>query len=270
MRPRRAPRASCSPTCPRAPIPRSRRRWPRARSPSFACSRRPPRRRGSQPPCRGRAGSCTSFRASGSPGRATTCRPTWRPRWRGGAGGRRGGGGERDRGRAGGRRGGRGGAPGARARPGGAGAVTANRLVGLYTRAIAIGGPLLLAAVLLADRRWTGQLLAVAAMAAATVLLRGHQVPLSKYSYLTQTGLVALAGSVLVGLPATALAVAVGVVAADWLWQRKMARAALTNMGREVIALVAAYGVYAATLRLSGETGAELGVELIPALFFLD
>ena len=146
--------------------------------------------------------------------------------------------------------------------------MTANRLVGLYSRAIAVGGPLLFAAVLLADRRWTGQLLAVAAMAAATVLLRGQQLPLSKYSYLTQTGLVALAGSLLVGLPATALAVAAGVVAADWLWQRKMVRAALTNMGREVIALVAAYGVYAGTLRLSGETGAELRVELIPALFF--
>ena len=40
-------------------------------------------------------------------------------------------------------------------------------------------------------------------------LLRGLQIPLSKYSYLTQTALVAIAGSLLVGLPATALALAV-------------------------------------------------------------
>ena len=40
-------------------------------------------------------------------------------------------------------------------------------------------------------------------MLGAAIALRGLQIPLSKYSYLTQTGLVALAGSLLVGLPAT-------------------------------------------------------------------
>jgi hypothetical protein len=42
----------------------------------------------------------------------------------------------------------------------------------------------------------------------AAVALRGLTVPLSKYSYLTQTGQVAPAGSLLVGLPATTLAIA--------------------------------------------------------------
>jgi len=146
--------------------------------------------------------------------------------------------------------------------------MTAQRLVTIYSRVLAIGGPLLLGATLIVDPRWTGQLLEIGAMAIAAFLLRGAQVPLSKYSYLNQMGLVALAGCLLVGLPATALAVALGVLGADWLWQRKMFRAALVNLGRELVALVGAYGVYAATLRLSDVAAPDLRVELIPALFF--
>src|SRR5438876_3219132 len=105
-------------------------------------------------------------------------------------------------------------------------------------------------------------------MTVATVMLRGAQVPLSKYSYLTQTGLVALAGCLLVGAPSTALAVAAGVLAADWLWQKKMFRAALVNLGREVVAVVGAYGIYAGALRVSDVTAPGLHVDLVPALFF--
>ncbi|PYO28758.1 MAG: hypothetical protein DMD73_04505, partial [Gemmatimonadetes bacterium] len=108
----------------------------------------------------------------------------------------------------------------------------------------------------------------IVVMTVAAFLLRGAQVPLSKYSYLTQTGLVALAGTLLVGAPATALAVAGGVLAADWLWQKKMFRAALVNLGREVVALVGAYGIYAGALRVSDVSSPGLHVELVPALFF--
>jgi len=146
--------------------------------------------------------------------------------------------------------------------------MTANRLVVVYSRALAIGGPLLLVAILSVDPRWTGQLLEIVVMTVAAFLLRGAQVPLSKYSYLTQTGLVALAGTLLVGAPATALAVAGGVLAADWLWQKKMFRAALVNLGREVVALVGAYGIYAGALRVSDVSSPGLHVELVPALFF--
>ncbi|HYK83416.1 MAG TPA: methyl-accepting chemotaxis protein [Gemmatimonadales bacterium] len=146
--------------------------------------------------------------------------------------------------------------------------MTANRLVTLYSRALSVAGPVVLVAVLIADPRWTGQWSAMLVMLAAALGLRGAQVPLSKYSYLTQTGLVALSGSLLVGLPATAVAVALGVLAADWLWHKKMFRAALVNLGREVIALVSAYGVYAAALRVAEVTPPGLHVELVPALFF--
>ena len=146
--------------------------------------------------------------------------------------------------------------------------MTANRLVTIYSQALAIGGPVVLGVALVADQRWTGQLFDMAGMLVAALMLRGAQVPLSKYSYLTQTSLVALAGSLLVGVPATAVSVAGGVLLADWLWQKKMFRAALVNLGREVIALMGAYGVYAGILRLSDVTAPGLRVELVPALFF--
>jgi len=146
--------------------------------------------------------------------------------------------------------------------------VTANRLVTLYSRGLAIGGPVVLLAVLSADPRWTHQLPATAVVIVAAILLRGLQIPLSKYSYLTQTGLVALTGSLLVGLPAAALAVAVGVIAADWLWHKKMFSAALVNLGREVVALVGAYGVYGLIVRAAG-VAPGLHVEmLLPLLLY--
>jgi len=146
--------------------------------------------------------------------------------------------------------------------------VTANRLVTWYSRGLAVGGPAVLLAVLSADPRWTSQLPATALMIAAAIALRGLQIPLSKYSYLTQTGLVALTGSLLVGLPATALAIAVSVIVADWLWHKKMFSAALVNLGREVLALVGAYGVYGLIVRAAG-VAPGLHVEmLLPLLLY--
>src|SRR5207249_940801 len=87
-----------------------------------------------------------------------------------------------------------------------------------------------------------------ASSARLPVAVRGLAVPLSKYSYLTQTALVGLTGSLLVGVPATALAIAGATTITDWIWQRKPLRVAWINLGREVITLVAAYGVYAAAL----------------------
>src|SRR5881398_1643719 len=105
-------------------------------------------------------------------------------------------------------------------------------------------------------------------MVTAAIALRGLQIPLSKYSYLTQTGLVGLTGSLLVGAPATALAIAVSVIVADWLWHKKMFSAALVNLGREVLALVGAYGVYGLIVRAAG-VAPGLHVEmLLPLLLY--
>ena len=94
--------------------------------------------------------------------------------------------------------------------------MTIQRFVVLYSQGLAYTGLVLLAAVLAADPRWLHQIPEIIVLLGACVALRGLHIPLSKYSYLTQTGLVALAGSLLVGLPATATAVAGGTLIVDW------------------------------------------------------
>ncbi len=126
--------------------------------------------------------------------------------------------------------------------------MTIQRFVVVYSWGLAYAGLVLLAAVLAADPRWLHQIPEIILLLGACIGLRGLHIPLSKYSYLTQTGLAALAGSLLVGLPAAAIAVAGGTVITDWTWHRKPLHAAWINLGREVIALVAAYGVYAFVL----------------------
>ncbi len=145
--------------------------------------------------------------------------------------------------------------------------MTAQRLVVWYSRALLYAGPALVVAVLVADPRWTGQLPELVVLTAGGIALRGLQIPLSKYSYLTQTGLVALAGSLVVGLPAATLAVAVSTMVTDWLWLRKAPWGAAVNAGREVVAAVASYGVYAGFARASNAPPG-LHVETIPGLFF--
>ena len=142
------------------------------------------------------------------------------------------------------------------------------RFVAVYSQALALVGTALLIAVLVGDHRWLGQIPEIVVLLGAAVALRGLSVPLSKYSYLTQTALVGLIGSLLVGVPAAALALSGAIVLTDWLWQRKPLRVAWINLGREVITLVAAYGVYAAALRwLDMPNGTPvLSIELLPAL----
>jgi methyl-accepting chemotaxis protein len=145
--------------------------------------------------------------------------------------------------------------------------VTTDRVIVLYSRFLTYAGPALILAVLFADPRWLGQIPEIVVLTTVGVLLRGLQIPLSKYSYLTQTGLVALVGSLVVGLPAAMVAVGVSTVVADTLWLRKAASAAVVNAGREVVTTIAAYGIFAAIVRASG-AGAGLHVDTLPALFF--
>jgi hypothetical protein len=95
-----------------------------------------------------------------------------------------------------------------------------SRFVGLYSQSLAWVGTALLITLLAVDPRWLGQIPEIFVLFGSAVALRGLSVPLSKYSYLTQTALVGLTGSLLVGVPATALAVAGATIVTDWLWQR--------------------------------------------------
>jgi methyl-accepting chemotaxis protein len=147
--------------------------------------------------------------------------------------------------------------------------MTAERLVGRYSTTLAVGGTVVLFAALVADPRWVAQPLAIVGLAALAAALRAVPVALGKYSYLHQTGVVGLVGALAGGLPATALALAGGVATADWLVGRKTGRATWVNLGREVIALTGAYGVYAWVLYRSGIAEPRLGMALIPAAFAL-
>jgi methyl-accepting chemotaxis protein len=146
--------------------------------------------------------------------------------------------------------------------------VNFQRFVLLYGRGIALFGILVLAATLVADPRWSHQWIELFVMFVACVVLRGQTVRLSKYSYLNQTAVVSLAGTLLVGLPATLLALAIGTLLTDWLWLRKALWAAVINLARETLALTAAYGIYSAILAISGVADPGLHVTTIPAAFF--
>ena len=134
-------------------------------------------------------------------------------------------------------------------------------MVDRYAQVLSAGGVLFTLAALATDTRWTGQPVATLVMVAAVVVLRAVPVRLSKYSYLTQTGVAALVGAATVGPAPVVLALWTGVFASDVLWLRKFPRAGLINAGREVLGFAVAYGYYAAVmalviiLRPSGLTG---------------
>jgi methyl-accepting chemotaxis protein/putative methionine-R-sulfoxide reductase with GAF domain len=135
----------------------------------------------------------------------------------------------------------------------------------VYGRALIYVGLALLGGVLVLGRFWRDAPLLTLSLGLATLVLRGFHVPLSKYSFLTQTSLVALAGGMLAGPAATAVGLAAGVWLCDWGWHRKPMVAAVVNVGREVIAFLAAYGLYAGVLALTHLRQTTISFEMLPA-----
>ncbi len=136
-----------------------------------------------------------------------------------------------------------------------------------YARVLSVGGGMLAVAALAVDRRWIDQPVAVLILFAGVVLLRAAPVRLSKYSYLTQSGVPALVGAMVIGPSPVVLALYLGVLASDVLWLRKLPRAGFINAGREVAGFVAAYGPYAAVHQLGGAP--PLSLEILPAAAIL-
>ncbi|HET7603729.1 MAG TPA: methyl-accepting chemotaxis protein [Gemmatimonadales bacterium] len=136
-----------------------------------------------------------------------------------------------------------------------------------YAFALQAGGLLVAGLALLLDARWMDQPVGVALLVAGTLAVRAAPIRLSKYSYLTQTSLAALAGAAILGPGPTVLALLLGVALSDVVLLRKELRSALVNTGRESIAFVAAFGLYALVQRLTNAPG--LGVDFLPAAFTL-
>jgi methyl-accepting chemotaxis protein len=141
------------------------------------------------------------------------------------------------------------------------------RLVDLYARVLTLGGAGVAIIYLVMDLGWLTQPIASLVMLFAVFALRASPVRLSKYSYLTQSGVAALVGALAVGPAPVVLALWLGVFASDVLWLRKLPRAGFINAGREVLAFAAAYGPYAAVLAFTGRP--QLSLDLLPAVTIL-
>jgi methyl-accepting chemotaxis protein len=125
--------------------------------------------------------------------------------------------------------------------------------LGAYARAVGTIGLALLVVSLAVDPRWTTQGLEMVLLLVVVVAFRAQQIPLTKYGALILLAIPALSGALLVGPPASALAMWLGIVVADGLLLRKGLQAAWINAGREVTALLSSYGVYAwAVVALNG------------------
>jgi methyl-accepting chemotaxis protein len=142
------------------------------------------------------------------------------------------------------------------------------RFLALYARVVASLGTVLLLVTLVIDLRWVGQLVGLAIVIVLAVSLRAFQIPLTKYSALNLLGMLAAGGAIIIGAPATALGLYLGVAVADWVLLRKPPAASAINGGREALALFGAYGFYAWITSLSGGTSG-LQADAIPAVALL-
>jgi methyl-accepting chemotaxis protein len=141
------------------------------------------------------------------------------------------------------------------------------RLMSGYATAIGIFGLLMLVAALAFDPRWLLQAWGIAVLFVLAGVLRAYQIPLTKYSALHLLGLAAVAGCLIIGAPATGVAVYFGVLVADFVILRKTAVVSWINAGRETLALFAAYGFYAVSAHATGTGGARtITAELLTAV----
>jgi methyl-accepting chemotaxis protein len=136
-------------------------------------------------------------------------------------------------------------------------------LVSRYAQVLGFGGLAVALAALAVDTRWVAQPVSTLILFASVVALRASPVRLSKYSYLTQSGVAAIVGGLTIGPSPVVLALWAGVFTSDVLWLRKLPRAGFINAGREVIGFTSAYGPYAAVLALTGRP--DLSLDLLPA-----
>jgi len=138
-----------------------------------------------------------------------------------------------------------------------------DRLVRRFAAVMACGGLAVVAAGAALDLRWLVNLPVPLVIAFSVVLLRSSPVRLSKFSYLTQTGVAALVGAAAAPASSVGIGLWLGIAVTDGLILRKTAWASAVNAGREVLGFAIAYGFYAATVQWIGLTSLQL--EFLPA-----
>jgi methyl-accepting chemotaxis protein len=138
-----------------------------------------------------------------------------------------------------------------------------------YARAVGTLGLGLLVAALALDTHWRGQWVAIAVLFAAIVFTRVQQIPLTKYGALNLLAIPACAGALIAGAPTSALALWLGLFVADAMILRKGVQIAWINAGREVVALIAAFGIFAWASVAAGAEQSKLSAETLPALSLL-
>ncbi|MEZ4586192.1 MAG: hypothetical protein R2909_07315, partial [Gemmatimonadales bacterium] len=141
------------------------------------------------------------------------------------------------------------------------------RIARLTSRTFELVGPAVVGATLIVDRRWLDEPVLALVVVVATALLRAAPIRLSKFSYLNQTGLVAIVAAVATPASVAVLGLWVGTFISDRLFLRKTVYATMVNAGREVLAFALAFGPYAATVRWIGLQ--HLSLEFLPALAVL-
>lgn len=137
----------------------------------------------------------------------------------------------------------------------------------LIIRLSALVGSLVLVVGAAADHRWVDHPLSILVMVIGATVFRMRGVSITKFTTLSALPVVATAGALAAGLPAAALALYVGILIGDLGYHRKPVDAAWINASREVLALYASYGLYAAVAtRTMATPSAELTAESLPAI----
>ncbi|MEO8624196.1 MAG: methyl-accepting chemotaxis protein, partial [bacterium] len=138
-----------------------------------------------------------------------------------------------------------------------------------YARVVGAIGFAVLVASLVVDPRWRAQPVAIGVLVVVVIFLRTQQIPLTKYGALNLLAMPALAGALVAGAPTSALSLWVGVAFADAVLLRKSWDNALINAGREVVALLAAFGIFAWGSVSMGTESTKLNADTLPALALL-
>ncbi|HVT38110.1 MAG TPA: methyl-accepting chemotaxis protein [Gemmatimonadaceae bacterium] len=137
----------------------------------------------------------------------------------------------------------------------------------LYARLVPLAGAAALVVAVLLQRGAPLRAVPLALMIALTVGLRRFQFTVTKYTTMNFLMVVATGGALIAGPETAGVALFLGLMASDWLLLRKGLRPAWINAGRDTLALLASYGVYAwAATSLGADRGAAIGTDMVPAI----